>query len=1123
MQSQNFEFLRKHWPELASLGGFSERYAYPDPEGAMVKLRAYGECLVGAIYKAYTLPRQPMSTFMDLLKNSAFTASTPKVILEKLHALRIYGNKAAHGEKVTAKAAVQLVKEAYDLGRWIYITTAKGDVQSIPPYSPPSKEIDDTQKIKKEKSILLEKYARQESQMQALLTQLQQERQQRLEAQKTAEELREIAAKAEQVADELAFDEETTRRFLIDSQLADVGWHLKSSPSNQPDVVEEMEVEYQPTNSGKGYADYVLPDDDGKPLAVIEAKKTAIDPETGRTQASDYADGLEKRYNQRPVIFYSNGFDTWIWDDAQNYPPRKIYGFYSKDSLQYLVHQRREKKPLDSLSPNQDIAGRLYQLESIKRVTERFADNHRKALIVQATGTGKTRVAIALTDLLIRAGWVKRVLFLCDRRELRKQAKNAYSNFLREPITVLSTSNVQATENRIYLATYPAMLRIFQRFDVGFFDLIIADESHRSIYNIYGDIFHYFDALQVGLTATPVEMVSRSTCRLFGCDYKHPTADYPLERAVEENYLVPYQVVKHTTKFLREGIKEKALSKEQIAELEDQGIDPNTLDFDAKDIDKYIYNKDTNRIILRNLMEQGIRDATGQTVGKSIIFARNHQHAVLLEKLFNDIYPQYGGKFCQVIDNYDPRAEELIDDFKGDGKNDQLTIAISVDMLDTGIDIPEVVNLVFAKPVKSPVKFWQMIGRGTRLCEDQFGPGKHKTHFLIFDHWGVVAYHGAKQREVEIHQSKSLLQQVFESRLELAKTALKAGVTAVFDNSANLLLENINSLNERSIAVREKWKLKRQLGRLEVLKQFAPNTVVALEQDIAPLMQWVDIRGASDAYRFDLLIAQLIKEKLLKSALEEDLKGQILNWLNNLQMHLNPVKEKLDELNQARQSEFWKTATFEQIEEVRRQLRDIVKYKEKQGTEPLVVPVTDIRDGEIQIEKQTTHLKAVDMRAYQAQVEEVLKKTFEQEPVLQKIRKGEPVSAKELESLNSLVHTQNPDVDLSILQEFYESATGLDQILRSIVGMDAEAVKTRFEDFVHHYPQLSAKQIRFLSLLQSHIARFGCIELKTLYEAPFTMVDSAGLDGVFDNEQQIDTLVSIIRSFGEKPVPKTVH
>ena len=329
------------------------------------------------------------------------------------------------------------------------------------------------------------------------------------------------------------------------------------------------------------------------------------------------------------------------------------------------------------------------------------------------------------------------------------------------------------------------MQKVFQSFDPGFFDLIIADESHRSIYNVYGDIFHYFDCHQIGLTATPVDFVTRSTFRLFDCEGQLPTANYDLEQAVQAGYLTPFEVFEHTTQFLREGIKLETLTKEQIEELEEQGEDPAQYDFSSEQVDKIIYNKDTNRAILRNLMENGLRDATGQVPGKSIIFARNHQHALLLSELFDEMYPQYGGKFCQVIDNYDPRAEQLIDDFKG--ADDELTIAISVDMLDTGIDIPEILNLVFAKPIRSPVKFWQMIGRGTRLCKDLFGPGQDKTIFRIFDHWGNFERFEMGYRPAEPIQSKSLLQLVFEERLALAETALLKSEIPAFERAIGLI------------------------------------------------------------------------------------------------------------------------------------------------------------------------------------------------------------------------------------------------------------------------------------------------------------------------------------------------
>jgi len=719
MKSRNFEILRRAWPELAALGGFAEAYAHDDPASAVVKLRLFAENLTKDIYRDLGLPKPEHATFVDLLSNQSFAAITPKVVLAKLHALRIHGNKAAHGEPATTRSALWLLQEAFDLGRWLFIQYGKGDAGSIPAFEqpPPEGTEDSKGQLKREKRQILEKLAAQEAQMETLLRELEAARQAAATADKKAdEEIEALALSSAATADLLEFNEATTRVRIIDSLLATSGWNVALGDANTTEVGKEVEVQHQPTASGLGYADYVLWDDNGNPLAVIEAKKTSVDPERGRQQAKLYADGLEKMHGHRPVIFYTNGYDIWMWDDVLGYPPRKVFGYYSKDSLQYLVtFQRAGRKPLNSLEPNVSIVNRLYQIEAIKRVSERFTDSHRKALIVQATGTGKTRVAIALTELLIRAGWVKRVLFLCDRRELRKQAKNAFGDFLSEPIRIVSSRvNPSATE-RIFLATYPAMQKVYQSFDVGFFDLIVADESHRSIYNVYGDMFHYFDCLQIGLTATPVDFVTRSTFNLFGCEGQLPTANYDLEQAVKDGFLTPFEVFEHTTQFLREGIRLDILTKEQIQELEEQGEDPSQYDFSSEQIDKIIYNKDTNRAILRNLMENGLRDETGQLPGKSIIFARNHQHAVLMRQMFDEMYPQYGGRFCQVIDNYDPRAEQLIDDFKGDGANNELTIAISVDMLDTGIDIPEILNLVFAKPVKSPVKFWQMIGRGTRL------------------------------------------------------------------------------------------------------------------------------------------------------------------------------------------------------------------------------------------------------------------------------------------------------------------------------------------------------------------------------------------------------------------------
>lgn len=1119
MKSANFEILRDRWPELAELGRFAESYTHADPVSALMKLRLFAENLTKDIYHDLRLPKPEQSTFVDLLKNNAFEAITPRVVLDKLHALRIHGNKAAHGEPATARTALWLLQEAYDLGRWLFVQFAKGDAAAIPAFEQPSAEGADESKgqLKRESRQVLEKLAAQEAQMESLLRDLETAREATATAEKKVAEIQSLAISGTATANLLEFDEATTRARIIDSLLATANWNVGLGTVSTAEVGKEVEVAHQPTSSGLGFADYVLWDDNGNPLAVIEAKKTAVDPERGRQQAKLYADGLEIMHGQRPVIFYTNGYDIWIWDDALGYPPRRVFGYYSKDSLQYVVNfQRAGRKALNSLEPNVEIVNRLYQIEAIKRVSERFSDRHRKALIVQATGTGKTRVAIALAELLIRAGWVKRVLFLCDRRELRKQAKNAFSDFLSEPIRIVSSRVNQSATERIFLATYPAMQKVYQSFDVGFFDLIIADESHRSIYNVYGDMFHYFDCLQIGLTATPVDFVSRNTFSLFGCEGQLPTANYDLQQAVHDGFLTPFEVFEHTTQFLREGIRLDILTKEQIRELEDQGEDPAQYDFSSEQIDKIIYNKDTNRAILRNLMENGLRDATGQLPGKSIIFARNHQHAVLMRQMFDEMYPQYGGRLCQVIDNYDPRAEQLIDDFKGDGANSELTIAISVDMLDTGIDIPEILNLVFAKPVRSPVKFWQMIGRGTRLKPDLFGPGNDKKIFRIFDHWGNFERFEMGYRPAEPTQSKPLLQLVFEERVLLAETALRMSEVAIFDEVIDVIGKDIEALPEESVSVREKWREKRAVSVPATLKAFAPATVAMLRRVIAPLMQWRNARGLSDAYALDLLIARAQIATLRKSADVADLKIDLLDRLSALQMHLNPVREKAEVIKRVKSIDFWSGVTVADLESVRKPLREIMHHRDRQGAMPLPAKVIDVTEDAagFQTNRRATSLRAVDMKAYQQIVEAELKRHFDTNPTLRKIRASEAVSEADIQALVSLVLTQSPIASREVLEEFFsETAIPLDFAIRSIVGLDADAVAARFADFARRHPKLTAKQTRFLGLLQNHIARFGSITLDRLYEQPFTVVDADGLDGVFEKPEEIDDLLVILNVF----------
>ena len=1130
-KSLNFEMLRNRWPDWANLGAAAENYVYSDPESCLVKLRNYIELVVRWLYSKERLPEGYRSSLFDLVSSHSFKSAMPEQITMKLDAIRIHGNRAAHGDKIKPADASWLLKEAHIIGAWIYLRYAGGHADdfsrfSLPPKPEQSPDQSLTrQQLKKQQEQLQkakeELEAGQQREM-SILRDLQQEKEKTDEFQKRLESIRK---QNEQVANVLEMNEAETRRRLIDSRLIAAGWNVADNVQNTEEVTQEHPVKEQPTKTGDGYADYVLWDEKGKPLAVVEAKSTQHDAEKGRAQAKLYADWLEKEHGQRPVIFYTNGYDIYIWDDHKStgYPPRKLFGFYNKESLQYLMQQRTTRKNLADIPKATDIAGRLYQIETITRVAERFTEKHRKSLIVQATGTGKTRVAIALTKLLLDARWAKRVLFLCDRKELRKQARNAYNEFINDPIYVVGKSDKKYQDNsRIFIATYPGMMNIMDQFDVGYFDLIIADESHRSIYNVYGDLFKYFDALQIGLTATPVDMVSRTTFGLFSCEGRIPTANYTLEDAIADDNLVPFEVVAHTTQFLREGIKKDNLSDEQIAELEEQGVDPNTLEFDARSVDKAIYNKDTNRAIIRNLMENGLRDKDDQLPGKSIVFARNHNHAVLLQQLFDDMYPQFSGKFCQVIDNYDPRAEQLIDDFKGgvlDGKgstNDELTIAISVDMLDTGIDVPEVVNLVFAKPVKSKVKFWQMIGRGTRLCKDLYGPGKDKKKFLIFDHWANFDYFGMEPEDVEQTPTRSLAQKRLEAWVDLAKIAQKKFEKGTVSTVAEQLLNQIEALDENSIAVQEKWQSRAKLSDQKLLEQFAPQTQQRLMDDIAPLMQWQDVRGQGDAIRFDMDIIAAQTTLYTNKDKAAPIAANVITRLNALPPHLAQVQQHGDLINTMREPDWWQNASFGELENARKKLRGIMHLMDKGTTPPPEPPVyTDITEDSSLIKSATqeTNIKSVDFKLYRQQVQGALEPLFTSSPVLVKIRNGESVTEQELDELTKLVLIQNPNVDIKVLKEFYPEATaGLDQILRTMVGMDSSAVAARFAEFAAVH-QLSSQQLRFLDMLKNHIRDFGTVEMKQLFEQPFTRIHGEGITGVFTDMTQVMAIKEIVESF----------
>lgn len=1098
LKSVNFEFLRPNLELLADLAACAENVLFSDAGSTLVRLRSFAEETVREIYRQDHLPSLPKANFYELLNDNVFKNHVDKRLFLMLDSLRIHGNPAAHGKVVNNRQTAETcLKTAHNIAKYMAIRYLAKKLENLPAYQA----INDPDIIQKIRQADYE----------ALQNELEQLRQ-TLSHQKQLNdvELANIQARSEQTAQSLQWNEAETRRLVIDAMLAQAHWNL-----HNPEEI-GLEVELIMSDGTKGYADYVLWGDNGQPLAVVEAKRTAKNAMLGREQARQYANAFEKAGFQRPVIFYTNGYETYIWDDKQYNSPRQIFGLYSKSSLEYLIYQRTYRdNNLENDNPDLSIAGRTYQIEAIKSVASAFFEQRRKALIIQATGTGKTRVAIALTKLLLVKNWAKRVLFLCDRRELRKQADNAFKDFLgSESRCVIGETNEVPKDSRIYISTYQAMIGRFEQFDVGFFDLIIADESHRSIYNKYRDLFDYFDSLQLGLTATPVRYISRNTFQMFGCESTDPTYAYGFEEAVNDGHLVPYRALDLTTEFLREGIHYNDLSEEQKRQLEEdlgEEIAQNTA-IEGKDIGRKIFSISTDKEILSNLINNGIKDETGTLVGKSIIFAQRQDHAEHLEKLFCEMYPNYGNRVCKVIHTNIAKVDMLLDEFKQ--PDNDFRIAISVDMLDTGIDIPEVVNLVFARPVKSQVKFWQMIGRGTRLRPNLFGEGKHKTQFYIFDHYGNFRYFAEDYQEPEDITSKSLLQLLFEERVKCYQTALKQSNFNAFDLMVELIQKDIADLPENSVSVKKNLRTVHLLQQSQLLQKADAQTQQLLIGEIAPLMGFRTLQD-KEASAFDKLIVQAQTNLMLNNSSFENNRSEILQRINRLPVNLQVVRAKQTFIEQVRGAEFWQQIDVMKLEQIRQQLRDLMKYVEGTGGGYTLGTLTTATQDTALEGQIAPYIGEQELSIYRNRIKEVFKAHLTQSPVLQKIRNGEGVTQEEMAELSSLILTNCPDISQNILTSFFgQTADELQYRLRAMVGLDTDYLEKHFEQFIHQNGTLSSKQVRFLNLLKNFIATHGGIkELESLYQAPFTSIDSLGIDGVFDTTNQADMLIEVIKPF----------
>lgn len=923
-------------------------------------------------------------------------------------------------------------------------------------------------------------------------------------------------------------NEARTRQEIIDKRLARAGWNVNNPAQvtaelniwvGLPEGVKEPEYEHQ----GFQYADYALLGDDGYPLAVVEAKKTSKDARIGQEQARQYAENIQKNSGKgMPFVYYTNGHDIYFWD-TEKYPPIKVYGFPTKKDLERMLFLRQNEKPLSQELINRDISGRPYQIEAIRSVFENLDKGKWKALLVMATGTGKTRTCVSMLDVLMRTNRIQKVLFLVDRIALRNQALDAFKEFLpNAPVWPKINEHDIATDRRVYAATYPTMLNIIEDdncpLSPHFFDMIVADESHRSIYNVYKNIFDYFNAIQLGLTATPKDAVEHNTFGLFDCEDGIPTFAYSYEEAINNKppYLCDYEVLKIRTKFQKEGIRKDNISLAEQQKLLAAGKEPSEINYEGTDIEKKVTNKGTNALIVQEFMEGCIKDESGTLPGKSIFFAMTMKHARRLQEIFDDLYPEHKGNIAKVIVSDDPRVYGkggLLDQFIN---KDFPRVAISVDMLDTGIDVRELVNLVFAKPVFSFTKFWQMIGRGTRLLEEnKIKPWcKKKDKFLIMDCWENFDYFQMIPTGKVDKPSKPLPVRLFETKMEKLNVAEANHDIVLVDKTIKNLQEDIAKLPPNNVVILD---AKSKIEKLDATfwQKMNEDRKLFLEKEIAPLMR---TRTGEDfkAMSFELKVLHFSIAKLGTGEDEEKkaeaLQEVIIEMVSDLPLSVNVVAKEKDLIEEVLHNNYLAKAGEEDLDVLIERIAPLMKYREE-GIKPDQDSL-DLRD----ITKEKEYVKfgpaheRLTIRKYREKVEALIKQLEEENEILRKIKKGEEITQEEVEELANTLIKYEPYPTEENLQKAYDArkVKFLD-LIKYIMGISglitfSEKVSESFAEFIAEHNTLTAKQIQFLQTLQTFIIENGDLTKKDLVREPFTKLHAKGFLGLFPSAMQQEVL-----------------
>lgn len=1114
--SFNVDFLQPYpqWQHIHEYAAEAERHVFANPRTSLFYCRAALERAVRWMYSAdgyLEYPDKDRYTLSDLIHARSFQETMAQELFQPIKLIIRLGNIAVHDDSPLSEDQSLLIFEhLFRFLNWLQdyyldrpISGLAFNRKLIP--TDTGKAADTTEQLRKLETQLADKDAR----IQAIEE----------ENAKLKQKVAELAERASSAAIVIApEDEARTRRLIIDVMLREAGWNPHGP------YVREYEVSGMPNRTGVGFCDYVLWSDAGLPLAVIEVKSTVNDAQKGKKQVSLYADLLEKQYGQRPILFYTNGYETWMWDDTL-YPPRQVASFYAKADVEWAIRKRMERKDTGAHHPNAAIAGRLYQIEAIKRVAETYENGKRKSLLVMATGTGKTRTAIALVDLLKRAGWTKNVLFLADRRELVKQAAKEFKKLLPSVTTCNLLEDKEDASARIYFSTYQTMISFIQpgvrpKFSVGFFDLIIIDEAHRSIYNKFALVFQYFDSLLLGLTATPKSEVDHDTYAFFGLQKNIPTFAYEYDQAIDDNNLVPVKPVSVFFKFLHQGVDRNELTEEEQEEYDRRVLPHKGTKVGKEEVNKFLFNRDTVRQTIEVLFQHGIQVAGGDRLGKTIIFARNNDHANLIVEVFDEMMPHLKGRFSAAIHYKVDYADRLIEDFKVKDKHPH--IAVSVDMLDTGIDVPEIVNLVMFKPVFSLSKFWQMIGRGTRLCEDLFEPGMHKTHALLFDLCGNVEYFGFGSKEEPKPLPLHLTGQLFRERVHLVRELFASGkeYDGVRKELIGMLTMQLNAMDEHHFAIRPHMPLLIKFRRPQSWERLEEPDVERLtkEDGFARLVYDAE---PEDKKRIDLLHVRLQRSLLGVTVISgadgkkkqlQDIAGKIYE-----KRVIPQVADHAAMLRAIMDVRYFERTSAIELNENRKVIRELIRLLDK-GEQEIVY--TNFQDEFKGLEFKETLPTYGDFKDYKEYVGEYVRK-HQNHIAIQKIRRNKTITLTDIESFAEMLEKEQVGTKEQFDRQFSSGeGNSFGIFVRSLLGLERGVAQEAFASLLQK-TQLNPNQINFINMIIDYLCVNGVLEPGKLMDQPFVSLHHEGVYGLFD-DHTVDDIVQVVKTLEENAKVKII-